>query len=446
MSSAPKPDADESTSKPRRPSMANGYAQNIGFATFETGALVVGRLVATLLFAWLIGAEAQGTFALLTAGYAIISALVLLSVDTANNYFAARRPKPQLLASLFGNSLLLGAAFAASAAVVGTIGFMKVPAYTVLSVEFLPLLTVGAALASSSTIIGAILFGAAQFRARAIGTGMQQAVFLFGMLGLTWIAALSVERAMLFWIAGDAMRLIYWSVVVHGISGGQVAFRWFIMRRQLRYGVRAYPYFVLSALNARLNQFFVGGFLGLEALGVFSIALTISEMILYLPKVLLNVVLNTATSSGGVTLNVFRGIATVLGLVTLAAALVGPPLITFGLAAEFSEAKALFLILLPGVFATGMGVIGAYYLFGRGAVSLPAWASFGAALATVAANLTLIPLLGLTGAAGATTLAHAVFCVLIFAAVGRKDGHPLGTYFVPSVRIVAALARRAFAH
>jgi O-antigen/teichoic acid export membrane protein len=88
---------------------------------------------------------------------------------------------------------------------------------------------------------------------------------------------------------------------------------------------------------------------------------------------------------------------------------------------EFSVAGVLALLLLPGTYALGLGTIGAYHLFGRGATGRCSTASAAGTAVTILANLMLVPLAGLQGAALATSIAYLTFGSLILRYVSRDE-------------------------
>jgi len=400
-------------------------------AMADSVAGLVGKLGGLAAFALALGAAAQGEYYLFLGLQAMASALALLGLEVANNYLAARLRPRRALAALAGNTVAVGTgAGAAGAAVVGALA-AATPLLDGLSPPLVWLLLADTALGPPTLALGGLLYGLGRFDLRLFGTLLHNGVFLAGLAALWAAGRLAVAPALLLWSLGLALCLLYWLWRLRRLAGG-LALRRGLMRRQVARSLSSYPYFALSALTFRLNALMIEHFLGPAALGVYAVAATATEALLYLPKALVNVVLTEAARGGGVVATL-RNLGGLL-LVCVAAAAAGIALLgPLVLRGDFAPATGLALLLLPGTYAMGLATVGAYHLFGRGRAGDASRAAAAGAAATAAANLALLPAFGAVGAALAASAAYVVFALVVFRYVARLETVAVATLLIPSL-------------
>eukprot|EP00439_Symbiodinium_sp_Y106_P088928 s1_g1464.t1 len=409
----------------------------------ENAALLGGKVFAILLFTWLIGAAAQGVFTLFLATYSVLTVAVLVGFDTGNNYFGARARRPVQRAALMGSSILL-------TAFVGPVAIGIVFAVRHLTGLLAPLsetgillLYVDLPLGLFGLLCGAVLFGRDRFGIRLIGTVVHNVIFAGGLLYLAVLGDLTIDGGLIWWSIGLGACTTYWFAYAL-FDAKRLPFlhrRFFV--KQWRYGIRAYPYFVMNAANFRLDNFFISGYLGVTALGIYSVAVAAVEVILYLPRSLANATLthHAADQQKSVAM-ILRPLAAFC-LILFPLFLVASPLvILIFFSAEFVPAAWISLILLPGIFAMAIGVVGSYGLFARSENTAASSAAGYGVVFTVVLNLTLIPLFGISGAAMATTLSYVAFCVIVLRRTATLDRTSIGQLLQPDWSAITQLVRR----
>jgi O-antigen/teichoic acid export membrane protein len=237
------------------------------------------------------------------------------------------------------------------------------------------------------------------------------------------------------------------------------------LTRALRFGLQSWGANLLQQVNYRYDVLILGGFASAAAVGVYSVALTITSIAWVLPQAMQTVLfpraasLDASAASGdvtsaesddavakatrhGVLLTAPAGLAVALLLV------IGVPLL-YG--DSFHQTIPLGFILLPGVLLLGVGKIIGSAITGRG---YPRYALYGAAVSvplTLALYLWLIPLFDAWGAAIASSLSYAISAVLSFVFFRRVTTIGLRQAFMPTredvtdYRTAAILARSRFA-
>ncbi|WP_420561176.1 polysaccharide biosynthesis C-terminal domain-containing protein [Tepidicaulis sp.] len=417
-------------------------------AALENAVLLLGKAAALFLFAWLVGPAAQGAFTLFLSAFALITTVSIFGLDTSNNFFGAKALSGRRRAALFGNSLLLALPFSAICVtlMLGLRFFTNILGE--LSDTLFILLLIDAPLGLLFLATGSLLYGANRFGVRLAGTAFHMLVFLAGLGIEAGSGTLSAEAGMFWWSIGLGLTTLFWLVICWYDSEGLPFAHIPTFKRQMRYALRSYPYFMMSVANFRLDNFIVAGLLGLPALGIYSVAVAAVEVFLYLPRSLVNATLthqaSSKTPSGA---KVIRPLLGVL-IAILPIALLAPPagvLILFS--SEFTPAATTTVLLLPGIYAMALGAVGSFYLFARARTALASKAAALGAVATLLSNFALIPLLGIHGAAIATSLSYGTFCLYVLRAIAREDNVSLLSLIRPDWAVLTYLrARLARSH
>ncbi len=193
--------------------------------------------------------------------------------------------------------------------------------------------------------------------------------------------------------------------------------------RALRYGMVSQAGLVIQFLNYRLSYFFLNHNSGAAAVGVFSVGAMLAESLWMLPGSMA-LVLYARVSSSGESRDAAES-AIALSKLSLAASIVMLALLlliparllgtVFG--KDFGGIGEVVLCLAPGILALSYSMVISHYLAGIGLFWVnTAAAALGLAV-TLAGNLVLVPLLGVTGAgltASAAYLFSAFFTLLYF--------------------------------
>jgi O-antigen/teichoic acid export membrane protein len=198
------------------------------------------------------------------------------------------------------------------------------------------------------------------------------------------------------------------------------------LARAARFGLQSWGANLLQQVNYRFDVLILGGFATASAVGVYSVALTLTSVAWVLPQALQTVLfpraasLDEAAMSGEVTRvesdeavarAVRHGVLLTVpaGLAVAVLLLVGVPLL-YG--SKFHETVSLGFVLLPGVLLLGVGKVFGSVVTGRG---YPRYALYAV---TIVLPLTLVLYFGLIppfdawGAAIASSVSYALTAVI----------------------------------
>jgi O-antigen/teichoic acid export membrane protein len=397
-----------------------------------TVAVLALGAVQSVIVARALGPTGKG---LVTITLLLPSTLALLldaGVSPGNVYFASRIPLRVLGRHTIVFTVLASAVACALVAIAGWTGALEhiapnVPAsYVVVALAMIPAMLVFTL--TSSIIVGLGNITAVN-RIRLIQASVLFATTLFAV-GVLDLGPLSVlVAALIATVAGAVLAL--WTFVTRAAEGWKVlgfALSGPHVRDQLRYGLRDHPGNLMQFLNYRLDQFFVSALVGVTALGVYSVAVSIAELLWLLPHAVGTVVFPRAAlrrgDDDGTTLRAFRWTLFVTIVAGLGVAVFGRGIVHMLFSARFDRAYAALLLLLPGAVVLGPAKILANDLAGQGHPELNSIsAAVGMAL-TVTLDLVLIPHLGIRGAAVASSVSYVIVGALSLFWFRRLARHP----------------------
>jgi O-antigen/teichoic acid export membrane protein len=225
-------------------------------------------------------------------------------------------------------------------------------------------------------------------------------------------------------------------------------------RSLVSYGVRAYPAGITGYFSYRADVFLIQALLLRSdgPLGLYSMAVTMAELIFYIPDAVTTIFLPTVAGSTAEAADAKLGrVSRLTMLVTVSCAVALVPAAWVGLhlvLPQFIDCMPAFLVLLPGVVSLSLGKVMTSYIAGRGR---PGPISVGAALTlglNLVANVILIPQYGIVGASLSSLVSYTVMAVLMVAVACRISGLSPFALIVPRKEeflVLRRVALQAFA-
>jgi stage V sporulation protein B len=362
--------------------------------------------------------------------------LASLGIDTALVHFGGKRLESlQNLSGLgIGASLLLGPV--ATVIAILTISFLYGDLLKAIGFwAYVPLLSITAVLMATFTqaVLGSagrmversvLIVVRAFFDLAAAAFSVAALWGVRGILGLSFVGD---------WIlAGTTICLL----VRYGLPP---ATRLWNSKRQAAlavYGLRAHLGNILQGLNYRLDIFLVAFFLTTKEVGLYSVAVTAAELLGVVPTVLGWVILQrAAVLPSARASNVTSAATRLTSLVTLVGAFVlllsGDTLIRLVFGQPFRSSALPLKLLLPGMWALGIWRNLTNDLAGRGYPEARSYTAGVAVVVTVALDLALIPRLGISGAALASTTAYCAGAGLGIRFFSKRTGVPARDLVLP---------------
>jgi len=395
--------------------------------------------VASVLIGRALGPDGRGRYALPMVVLAITTTLGSLGLEHAQIYLAGRRIQ---LTTLWANAGFVGAVVAGVVWVVAAIVTLT-PGGAPGSIPTLWLWVVLAQVPLLlQTLYWTNLLQIAGRARAAVGATLLGAT-VQTMLIVALVSEGDLTPLLVLVLSGLANLLTWAGTLLLGAGAGLVSWRpdRGVLRTGIRFGVRAQLGIVFVFLLFRVDQVMVQRILGFEALGLYSLAVTLAELLWLLSDPFATALLRHQVDAEGDD-DVSLGYATArLGLITAGSAaaiawFAGPYLIRLAYGEAFANAVWPFRLLLPGIVALAVQRPLAAVLLKRGR---PGMVSLFGALAlglNVTLNLALLARYGPGAAAVSSSAAY----VLLAAAYVWATGGALRR-LVPTTRDVSRLGR-----
>lgn len=190
-----------------------------------------------------------------------------------------------------------------------------------------------------------------------------------------------------------------------------------LMKDSVAYGIKNWVGNLVLQLTYRFDYFLVQSFVSIAQLGYYSVAVSISELLLFIPRAFSSILLpkfaryekSFADAAAAAAIRHILALAMFLA-VTLGA--LGRPIIHFLYGAQFSSASIPLLILLFGTLA--MSIVGVIFNFfaGRGRPEIPSYILGGGFILNTGLDFVLIPRWGIIGASLASMVAYVSIAIM----------------------------------
>jgi O-antigen/teichoic acid export membrane protein len=207
-----------------------------------------------------------------------------------------------------------------------------------------------------------------------------------------------------------------------------------LWKRSARFALPAYAGTVSAYLNYRVDELVIAALLPVEQLGFYVLAVSIAERIWILPGAAANALLPHLTSSPArdprVAATMARHVMLWTGAGCLALFLLAEVAVQALYTSAFAPAIAPLRWLLPGIFTLSIGKVLVQELLAREKPRYTVVASGISAVANLVGNLVLVPRLGITGAAIASSISYSLLSLLLIRYYLRESGVPWSALLV----------------
>ena len=392
------------------------------FLTLSARFIGIGcGLLSSIIIARILGPSGKGILAILT----VLAGLILLfgnfGLPASNIYFIGKRK--EILPQITNNSLWFG--------VIGGIFFslfvyFVIIKYTTIFTNIftkdIPLLLVWITLltipfAFVASLFPNILLACKKFLSYngiAIANSILSLIGIF--LDLVIFKKGITELVIVTAVIGIVMSAIYLFSTVRQVQVKiKCSFSLDLFFQMSKYGIRSYLACLFGFLIIRADMFLVNYYLGTAATGIYSVDARFADLLCVLPStvgLLLFSKIASSNDKGEFTQKISRTTVILMLVVCSFAALLAKPLILFFYGDSFAQAIRPFFWLLPGIFFLGIGTIFMQDLAGRGLPPIVYIATAIALVVNIGMNIWLIPILKISGAAIASSVAYTLMAIL----------------------------------
>jgi len=188
-----------------------------------------------------------------------------------------------------------------------------------------------------------------------------------------------------------------------------------LLKKEFKYGIIIYFSALFIYLNYRADQYLIKKMLGNSQLGIYSIAVTLAELVFLVPG-------SVTTAITGKLYNIDKKsnerkyiTSTTIKYtfyISFVVSVIGmfmTPLITIVYGQDFAKASQVTTILFIGIIFASIGKVSAPYFFTKGIPQVHLFITSIVLLLNISLNLVLIPKLGINGAAIASTVSYIIY-------------------------------------
>lgn len=261
-----------------------------------------------------------------------------------------------------------------------------------------------------------------------------------------------VAALLLLWpLLGDALTAACWAwllsmAVVAGMTlrrlwpaggpGISLSLAW----RAIGFGIRGNASHFAGAVTRRADLLITASFLSVEELSYYAAAVSLAEMLLFLPEAVatpfLPMRLEMAGQGDGGAGKAFSATIVKYTLlcmlpILLCTALTARPMLLLLYGREFLPSLWPFLLLLPGMLGLAIYQFVKADLYSLERPGLVSWIAIPSMLLNLALNVLLIPMVGINGAAIASSLCYLGSAAACLCFVSRLGGIPMAAMLVP---------------
>jgi O-antigen/teichoic acid export membrane protein len=403
--------------------------------------LAITRLLATT--------EERGAYVAVVTLPGMLSAIAMLGLPGAVNYYAGRGASVD---SLLRASVVFTAAI--STVIVAVVWFsLPLLEQSILSAApdhlarwILVIIPAG----MLTSFGGTLLYGRQEVKVYNTVLLMQAIGLLVGAVVLVGVLGLGVDGAVATSVAVNLATVVAIVLALLHLRARDRRGEAASMRGLVGYGAKLYPASVSGYFNYRADNYIIQALapskeVAKSNLGLYSWAVTMAEVVFLVPEsvaaMFLPRVAGSSHEEASAMLARVSRITLLVGLLVAAALIPAAFVGVYLILPNYVGCLPAFLAILPGVVALCMAKVMTSYVGGRGRPG-PASAAATIALAVnVPLNLALIPWLGIVGASLSSVASYSVLAAIMVGLASRISGQPVAALCIPradDLRLVAA--------
>jgi O-antigen/teichoic acid export membrane protein len=391
--------------------------------------LILLMLVSAVVLARTLGPEGRGLFALALLMPEWAKNFGLLGFEQANAVYAGLEVERRR--ALVWQSAILAVTLGGVIAVVGVCFlWFGAPGFPALAqgpmwLFVLPLLAVPGGLLLSYWL--EILRGMNRIVALNVVEVWTKVTSILLILALVVWLDLGVAGAVWADVLGTASSVVLLVVLLRSVGVlGRPALDPSLLKRTARFALPAYGGTAAAFVNYRANELIIAALLAPAQLGFYVMAVGLAERLWILTGAVANALLPHLTTSKNrdpaLPAAIARHVMVWTGAACLIVFLVADPLVRLLFSDAFAEVAAPLRWLLPGIFMLSVGKVLVAELLAREKPSYASWATGVAAAVNVAGNVLLVPRLGITGSAIASSVSYSLLSVIVTWCYLRETG------------------------
>lgn len=212
-------------------------------------------------------------------------------------------------------------------------------------------------------------------------------------------------------------------------------FKFSLLKDEFKYGIIVYLSALFMFLTYRVDQIFIKNMLGLSILGIYAVSVTLAEILLMIPESIVSAITgklysiddnsSNRKSITSITVKYDFYVCLVLGC----CGILCTPLIPVIYGKSFTNSVYPTIILIIGIVFSSIGKISCSYFQTLGKPKIHLYFTGICFAMNVILNFTLIPLLGINGAALASTISYVTLGIIYISFFILKEKFDFADFF-----------------
>lgn len=375
--------------------------------------ILLGVLLIVILARYL-QPEGQGQYSLITLLPLLLVTFLTLGLNTSTTYFISKGNisvsnviKTNILVSfiLSGIAVAFGFIF---------IYFFSGQFFKGIDVSLLYLVLAALPFMFIKEMLMTVFHGLQDFKSFNKLMVYFQAFLLIWVALLVILGGLGINGAIIAFVLANIIIVItifyYLRKKKVDVAGGE--FDTLYLKKAINYGIKAHISNAMTFLNYRLDILILGYFVSSASVGLYTVSVNVGERITILAVAISSVLfprISSTTDKGErdkVTAIVSRNIAFITLIGGIFAFLLSDLVFELFFGSQYEKSSLLLKILLPGIMLLAVEKVLSNDIAGRGKPELNMYVAIINVVGNVTLNLILVPKIGVSGAAYATTISY----------------------------------------
>jgi O-antigen/teichoic acid export membrane protein len=389
--------------------------------TLSARVLLLGlSLISSVLLARILGPEGRGLFALVLLVPSLIRTLALLGFEEANSVYAGLEPNGRrslvwhsaVIAAVVGGCFAVGGVYFFAAEAPGFPELFKGPLW----LYALPLAAIPGGLAVDYW--WAILRGMNRiFLVNAVEVTTKAATLILVLVFVGWWQ-LDVAGAVWASFIVESGTIILMIMLLRSAGvWGWPSFDGALWKRTAKFALPAHGGTIAAYLNYRVDEFVIAALLPPEQLGFYVIAVGLVERMWLLPaavaRALLPHITNSTKRDPTLPASISRHVMIWTGGACIILFVFADLVVEILYSSEFAAAVAPLRWLLPGIFTLSIGKVLVTELLARQKPYCTLSSTGVAVLVNIIGNIVLVPRMGISGAAIASSISYSLLSLML---------------------------------
>lgn len=416
------------------------------FITYSNQLVIyVFALISSVLTARGLGPDGRGVLAASMAVFSAVSLIVNFGIGQGLTYTGSKdkqRAARAAFAALTFSVLngLLGSVVILILHLTGNSAVNNIPETVILMVA------AGIPFALLMNYSGGVLLSQNHILAMNSITFMTETIRLIGLTVLYATGIMNIFNVVGLWLINIILTSIFGFTLALTRVGISRALSADILREITTIGFKSFLVGIMGHLLLRSDIIILNMFRVPAEIGYYSIAVTLSDKIVILPKITGRLLFPHSVRGQDEAVPFLMKVslftAVTLGLMILLISPVLPFAIRILYGADFSPSTLACYILLPGIYFLGLLNVLMQYFSARGYPPVSFYAPLTALLINVGLNVVLIPAYGYYAAAFTSTVSYAIYYFIFYFKFKSMSGHTLKDLILPGREDIAEIKER----